>query len=272
MWSCTCCTALAPGCAAVLLLGLLLGVRGLCAPKLGFRTTGIRVLLPSSPGSSCRAAGPLVVLLLAGSGSRCIRCSSGLTPPSWLSLFALSVSLSGVALAGSALPQSTSSCRSSLSVVCAGLAGPAAVSLVVGCRVPSTSAAAFTLPPLGGSVSSAWVGSAAPPGVALLVAALFARCCLASAFAFALTVEVLPEWLLTACLSLLAFNFRRMRRALASSLWTSCGNRSCSCGFPARRPGGTCRRSSQACPLLSPFGVLLRASVYIVCTPPSLLR
>ena len=225
MWSCTCCTALAPGCAAVLLLGLLLGVRGLCAPKLGFRTTGIRVLLPSSPGSSCRAAGPLVVLLLAGSGSRCIRCSSGLTPPSWLSLFALSVSLSGVALAGSALPQSTSSCRSSLSVVCAGPAGPAAVSLVVGCRVPSTSAAAFTLPPLGGSVSSAWVGSAAPPGVALLVAALFARCCLASAFAFALTVEVLPEWLLTACLSLLAFNFRRMRRALASSLWTSCGKR-----------------------------------------------
>ena len=223
MWSCTCCTALAPGCSAVLLLGLLLGVRGLSAPKLGFRTTGVRVLLPSSPGSCCRAAGPLVLLPLAGSGSRCIRCSSGLTPPSGLSLFALSVSLSGVALAGSTLPQSTSSCRSSLSVVCVGPTGPAAVPFVAGCRVPSTSAAACSPPPMGGSASSAWVGLAAP---LLLVAALFARCCLASAFAF-LTVEVLPGRLPTACLSLLAlaFNFRRMRRALASSLWTSCGKR-----------------------------------------------
>ena len=34
------------------------------------------------PGSCCRAAGSLVLLPLAGSGSRCIRCSSGLTPPS----------------------------------------------------------------------------------------------------------------------------------------------------------------------------------------------
>ena len=58
MWSCTCCTALAPGCSAVLLLGLLLGVRGLCAPKLGFRTTGVRVLLPSSPGKVVQANPP----------------------------------------------------------------------------------------------------------------------------------------------------------------------------------------------------------------------
>ena len=205
MWSCTCCTALASGCLAGLLLGLLLGVRGLCAPKFGRKTTGTRVLLlPSGPGSGCKTTGTRVLLLLSGLGSGSARCSSGLFPPSGLSLFADSVSLSGVALAGSALPQSTSSCRSSLSAVCVG-------------------AAAF--PPSGGSASSsALVGSAVPPGVVLPAAALFTRC-LALAFAFVLNVEVLPGWLLTACLSLLAFIFRRMRRALARRLWISCGKR-----------------------------------------------
>ena len=114
MWSCTCCTASAPGRLAGLLLGLLLSVRGLCAPKLGFKTTGTRVLLlPSGPGCCCGTIGTRVLLLLAGSGSRCARF-----PPSGLSLFADSVSLSGVPLAGSALPQSTSSCKSSLSAAC----------------------------------------------------------------------------------------------------------------------------------------------------------
>ena len=59
--------------------------------------------------------------------------------------------------------QSTSSCRSSLSVVCVGPTGSAAVPFVAGCRVPSTSAAACSPPPMGGSASSAWVGLAAPP-------------------------------------------------------------------------------------------------------------
>ena len=163
------------------------------------------MLLPSSPGSCCRAAGPLVLLPLAGSGSRCIRCSSGSHSPF------------------RTVAQSTSSCRSSLSV---------GLRLVP--RAPRQcllSRAAASPPLLLQPVHPPqWVALRLRPGVGflarppLLVAALFARCCLASAFAF-LTVEVLPGRLPTACLSLLAFNFRRMRRALASSLWTSCGKR-----------------------------------------------
>ena len=76
-------------------------------------------------------------------------------------------------------------------------------------RKTFTSAVASTFPPSGGPASaSAWGGSTLPPGVALLPAALFTRCCLALAVAFVLDVEVLPGWLPTACLSFLAFIFR----------------------------------------------------------------
>ena len=97
MCSCTSCTARALGCRAGRLL-LLLGVRGLCAPKFGRKTTGTRV-----------------VLLLLGPGSGSSRFSPSCFPPSGLALLADSVSLSGVALAGSALPQSTSSSWPSVS-------------------------------------------------------------------------------------------------------------------------------------------------------------
>ena len=57
------------------------------------------------------------------------------------------------------LGQRTSSCRSSLSVVCIGPTGPAAVPFVAGCRVPSTSAAACSPPPK-------WVALRLRPGLA----------------------------------------------------------------------------------------------------------
>ena len=95
------------------LLRLLLGVRGLCAPRLGRKTTGMRV-----------------VLLLLGPGSGSSRSSLHCSPPSGLALLADSVSLSGVALAGSALPQSTSSSWPSFSSAWVAVA---VASFAVGC-------------------------------------------------------------------------------------------------------------------------------------------
>ena len=78
MWSCTCCTASAPGRLAGLLLGLLLGVRGLCAPELGFKTTGTRVLLlPSGPGSGWE---PLALVCCCCEPARAL-AAPGFPPP-----------------------------------------------------------------------------------------------------------------------------------------------------------------------------------------------
>ena len=149
MCSCTSCTARALGCRVGRLLRLLLGVRGLCAPRLGRKTTGMRV-----------------VLLLLGPGSGSSRSSLHCSPPSGLALLADSVSLSGVALAGSALPQSTSSSWPSFSSAWVAVA---VASFAVGCGVFSASS---VLPPLCCSTlafgfvpssSSAWVGVAAAP-------------------------------------------------------------------------------------------------------------
>ena len=211
MCSCTSCTARALGCRAGRLLGLLLGVRGLCAPKFGRNTTGTRV-----------------GLLLLGPDSGSSRFSPSCFPPSGLALLADSVSLSGAALAGSALPQSTSSCWPSLS---AAWVAVAVASFAVGCGVSPASAAASALPPSSGPTSSsARVGMAVAPlavgcGVFLAASVLPPRCCLAFAFVFVLGFRVFPAWLLVVGLPVLAFIFRRMRRAFARRPLISCGNR-----------------------------------------------
>ena len=175
MCSCTSCTARALGCRVGRLLRLLLGVRGLCAPRLGRKTTGMRV-----------------VLLLLGPGSGSSRSSLHCSPPSGLALLADSVSLSGVALAGSALPQSTSSSWPSFSSAWVAVA---VASFAVGCGVFSASS---VLPPL---------------------------CRLTLAFGFVLAFRVFPAWPAVAGLPVLAFIFRRMRRAFVRRPLISCGNR-----------------------------------------------
>ena len=151
-----------------------------------------------------------------------------LSPPSGLALLADSVSLSGAALAGSALPQSTSSCWPSLS---AAWVAVAVASFAVGCGVSPASATASALPPSSGPTSSsARVGMAVAPlavgcGVFLAASVLPPRCCLAFAFVFVLGFRVFPAWLLVVGLPVLAFIFRRMRRAFARRPLISCGNR-----------------------------------------------
>ena len=80
--------------------------------------------------------GMRVVLLLLGPGSGSSRSSLHCSPPSGLALLADSVSLSGVALAGCALPQSTSSSWPSFSSAWVAVA---VASFAVGCGVFSAS-------------------------------------------------------------------------------------------------------------------------------------
>ena len=271
MCSCTSCTARALGCRVGRLLGLLLGVRGLCAPKLGRKTTGMRV-----------------VLLLLGPGSGSSRSSLHCSPPSGLALLADSASLSGVALAGSALPQSTSSSWPSFSSAWVAVV---VASFAVGCGVFSASS---VLPPLCCStlafgyvlallVFPRMAGSRRSPCPCFLRAFTFGRTlCLCLAWclqplhspsprlrvghrfssawvavvvaswasfavgcgvfsassvlpppllldlgfpALCLLFESSPAWPAVAGLPVLAFIFRRMRRAFVRRPLISCGNR-----------------------------------------------
>ena len=179
MCSCTSCTARALGCRAGRLLRLLLGVRGLCAPKFGRKATGTRVVLlllgpDSAPQGSLRAAFPHQGLHFWRTLCLCLAWHSGVSPAS---------------AAASALPPSSGPTSSSARV------GMAVAPLAVGCGV---FLAASVLPP---------------------------RCCFTFAFVFVLGFRVFPAWLLVVGLPVLAFIFRRMRRAFARRPLISCGNR-----------------------------------------------
>ena len=203
-------------------VGLLLGVLGLCAPRLGRGCVGRRIGLLLGVLGLCA---PRLLLLC---------------PPSGLSLLAVSVSSPvGNVHSNSALPQSTSSGSSSspsplvgvlavaslsVSQQCASFASPAGAGHSNSALPQSTSSGSASSPsPLVGVLAVASLSAVVVCGASFSSLVLPPRCCMAAIFGFAL--RAVPARLAVGPRSVRVLIFLRMRRAFFSRFITSCGKR-----------------------------------------------